>query len=145
MNIGEAGKASGVSAKMIRYYEQIGLLAPAHRTVSGYRVYADSDVHTLRFISRARDLGFSVEQMRDLLALWRDRSRASADVKAIAMKQVASLEEKAKALQAMSATLRHLAANCHGDRRPDCPILDDFAEGEHDHHRVGRDRFGVSA
>jgi Cu(I)-responsive transcriptional regulator len=129
MNIGEAGKASGVSAKMIRYYEQIGLIAPAHRTGSSYRVYAENDVHTLRFIRRARDLGFSVEQMKVLLALWRDRSRASADVKAIALDHIAELERKAAAIAEMTGTLRHLVRNCHGDDRPDCPIIEGFASG----------------
>ena len=95
MNIGEASKATGVSSKMIRYYEQIGLIKPAHRTDSSYRTYTDNDVHTLSFVRRARDLGFSVEQMKTLLALWRDRSRASADVKSIALEQVAELERKA--------------------------------------------------
>ena len=94
MNIGEASKASGVSSKMIRYYEQIGLIKPAHRTDSSYRTYTDNDIHTLRFVRRAKDLGFSVEQMKTLLALWRDRSRASADVKAIALEQVAELEHR---------------------------------------------------
>lgn len=127
MNIGQAAKATGISAKMIRYYESIGLISPAQRTESGYRVYGENDVHALRFINRARDLGFSVEQMQDLLALWRDRTRASADVKRIALTHVTVLEEKARALQAMSETLKHLAANCHGDDRPDCPIIDEFA------------------
>jgi Cu(I)-responsive transcriptional regulator len=129
MNIGEASKASGVSAKMIRYYEQIGLIKPAHRTDSSYRIYVDNDIHTLRFIRRARDLGFSVEQMKVLLALWRDRSRASADVKAIALEQIAELERKAAAIAEMTKTLKHLARNCHGDDRPDCPIIEGFAEG----------------
>lgn len=127
MNIGEASKASGISVKMIRYYEAIGLITSPLRTGSGYRVYSDNDIHTLRFIARARDLGFSVEQMDSLLALWRDRSRASAHVKVIAIEQIAVLEEKARALQAMSDTLRHLAEHCHGDDRPDCPIIDGFA------------------
>ncbi|SFC62988.1 Cu(I)-responsive transcriptional regulator [Bosea sp. CRIB-10] len=124
MNIGQAAEASGVSAKMIRYYEQIGLIEPPARSQSGYRVYAEPNVHTLRFVRRARSLGFSVEETGSLLALWRDRSRASADVKSLALKHVAELEEKAAALQAMAATLRHLASHCHGDQRPDCPILD---------------------
>ncbi|MGV3551604.1 Cu(I)-responsive transcriptional regulator [Rhizobium sp.] len=127
MNIGQASKASGVSAKMIRYYEQIGLIQPAHRTDSSYRIYADNDIHTLSFIRRARDLGFSVEQMKTLLALWRDRSRASADVKAIALEQIAELERKAAAIAEMTRTLKHLANTCHGDGRPDCPIIDGFA------------------
>lgn len=124
MNIGQAAEASGVSAKMIRYYEQIGLIEPPARSQSGYRVYAEPNVHTLRFVRRARSLGFSVEETGALLALWRDRSRASADVKTLALKHVAELEQKAAALQAMAATLRHLASHCHGDQRPDCPILD---------------------
>ena len=128
MNIGEAATASGVSAKMIRYYETNGLVPPAERTESGYRVYTEIDVHTLRFIRRARDLGFSVEKMVELLALWRDRRRASKNVKRVALEHVAALEAKVAELQAMSRTLRHLAANCHGDDRPDCPILDDLAE-----------------
>ncbi|PDT10215.1 Cu(I)-responsive transcriptional regulator [Rhizobium sp. M1] len=127
MNIGEAAKASGVSAKMIRYYEQIGLITPAHRTQASYRTYTDNDIHTLRFIRGARDLGFSVEQMRTLLALWRDRTRASADVKAMALEHVAELERKAEAIIAMTKTLKHLASHCHGDDRPDCPIIDEIA------------------
>ena len=128
MNIGEAAAASGISAKMIRYYESIGLTGPATRTASGYRVYTDADLHTLRFVRRARDLGFSVEQMHELLALWRDRSRASADVKRIALEHVAELERKAAELHAMADTLKHLARHCHGDARPDCPILADLGQ-----------------
>jgi Cu(I)-responsive transcriptional regulator len=138
MNIGQAAKASGVSAKMIRYYESIGLIEPVHRTDAGYRIYDDQDVHTLRFISRARDLGFSVDDMRELLALWRDRERASADVKAIALAHVEILEEKARALQQMSETLKHLASHCHGDGRPDCPIIEDFAKPELAKQRLKR-------
>jgi Cu(I)-responsive transcriptional regulator len=129
MNIGQAAAASGISAKMIRYYESIGLTAAPSRTGSGYRVYSDSEVHTLRFIRRARDLGFSIEQMRELLALWRDRSRASGDVKRIAMEHVAELERKARALQQMADTLHHLADHCHGDDRPDCPIIEELGAG----------------
>ena len=129
MNIGDASKASGVSSKMIRYYEQIGLIKPAHRTDSSYRTYTDNDIHTLRFVRRARDLGFSVEQMKTLLALWRDRSRASADVKAIALEQVAELERKAAAIAEMTKTLKHLVNNCHGDHRPDCPIIEGLEGG----------------
>lgn len=127
MNIGQAAANSGVSAKMIRYYESIGLIEPPARTAAQYRVYAEDDVHTLRFVRRARDLGFSLEETRELIALWRDRSRASADVKKLAMAHVRDLEEKAAELKAMADTLRHLAAHCHGDHRPDCPILADFA------------------
>jgi len=127
MNIGQAAAASGVSAKMIRYYESVGLTRPVVRTESGYRVYGDDDVHMLRFIRRARDLGFSVEQIGGLLALWQDRDRSSADVKRIALGHVAELEQKVEGLRQMIATLRHLSACCHGDDRPDCPILDDLA------------------
>ncbi len=127
MNIGEAAKQSGVSAKMIRYYESIGLIAAPQRTQAQYRVYAAEDVHSLRFIRRARHLGFSLEESRALLALWRDKSRASADVKQLAMSHVRDLEAKAAELQGMADTLRHLAAHCHGDGRPDCPILSDLA------------------
>jgi MerR family copper efflux transcriptional regulator len=146
MTIGEAARQSGVSAKMIRYYESIGLLAPAARSDAGYRSYGDSDVHSLRFIRRARDLGFTVEQMGDLLALWKDRSRASAEVKKIALDHVAILERKVAELQAMAGTLKHLAAHCHGDGRPDCPILEDLAQGVGpDPARVRRGKFGHTA
>ena len=128
MNIGEAARQSGVSAKMIRYYEASGLVPPAARSEAGYRHYTDADVHTLRFIRRARDLGFTVEQIAGLLALWRDRSRASADVKQLALRHVAELETKAAELQAMSRTLRALAERCHGDERPECPIVEDLAD-----------------
>jgi Cu(I)-responsive transcriptional regulator len=128
MNIGEAAKASGVSAKMIRYYEQIGLIPKATRSEAGYRSYGESDVHSLRFIRRARDLGFPVEQITQLLALWRDRSRASAKVKSVALKHIAELQARIADLQAMSQTLEHLVAHCHGDDRPDCPIIQDLAE-----------------
>ncbi|WP_448952075.1 Cu(I)-responsive transcriptional regulator [Labrys neptuniae] len=130
MNIGEAAAASGVSAKMIRYYESIGLMPQVARTEAGYRVYVDSDIHTLRFIRRSRDLGFSVEQMETLLALWSDRSRASSDVKRIATGHITALERKAREIEDMARTLRHLVQNCHGDNRPDCPILQDLSRGE---------------
>lgn len=128
MNIGEAAASSGVSAKMIRYYESIKLIRPPARTAAGYRVYQDEELHTLRFIRRARSLGFSIEETTDLLALWRDSGRASADVKRVALAHVRDLEKKAAELQSMARTLRHLANHCHGDNRPDCPILDDLAE-----------------
>lgn len=128
MTIGEAAAASGVSAKMIRYYETTGLIARAARSGAGYRHYTEADVHTLRFIRRARDLGFTTEAIAELLALWHDRSRHSADVKEIALGHVASLRERIAALEAMAATLTTLAAHCHGDQRPDCPILQDLAE-----------------
>jgi Cu(I)-responsive transcriptional regulator len=124
VTIHEASMTTGVSAKMIRHYESIGLIAAPARTENRYRQYGERDLHELGFIRRARDLGFSIEDIRHLLALWRDRSRSSAEVKAIATKHIAALEEKAAALQAMSRTLKHLAAHCHGDARPDCPILD---------------------
>jgi MerR family copper efflux transcriptional regulator len=109
---------------MIRHYESIGLIAAPARTENRYRHYGERDLHELGFIRRARDLGFPIEDIRHLLALWRDKSRSSAEVKAIAQKHVKVLEEKAAALQAMSRTLTHLAQHCHGDDRPDCPILD---------------------
>ena len=129
MNIGEAAKASGVSAKMIRYYESIGLIPSAGRTASGYRVHTMTDVQLLRFIRRARDLGFPVERIEELLALWQDRSRQSADVKRIALEQIAGLETRIREMQAMMDTLRQLADACCGDHRPDCPILADLLEG----------------
>ena len=129
MNIGEAAKASGVSAKMIRYYESIGLVPTAGRTGSGYRVYSGTDVQMLRFIRRSRDLGFPVEKIEELLALWRDRTRQSADVKRLAMQQIDGLERKVREMQAMIDTLRHLADACCGDDRPDCPILADLGQG----------------
>lgn len=130
MNIGEAAARSGVSAKMIRYYEATGLIAPAERSPTGYRRYGADDVHTLRFIRRARDLGFPVERIGELVALWRDRTRRSADVKAIATEQAAALRRKIADLEGMAATLDALAACCHGDDRPDCPILVDLADVE---------------
>jgi MerR family copper efflux transcriptional regulator len=127
MTIGEAAKSSGVSAKMIRHYESIGLLPKAQRTEAGYRLYDDNDVHTLRFIQRARSLGFPLETIRTLLALWRNRRRSSAQVKELALRHVADLERKIAEMQSMARTLKHLAHNCHGDERPECPILDDLA------------------
>ena len=137
MNIGKAAAASGVSAKMIRYYESIDLLAAARRTEAGYRFYTDEDVHVLRFIRRARDLGFSLADIAELLALWRDQGRASADVKGIALAHVAALERKIAELQGMADTLRTLAAHCHGDARPDCPILTDLDAAGRSHERSG--------
>lgn len=127
MNIGQAAEASGISAKMIRYYEETGLIPPAARRGSGYRDYADTDVHRLRFIRRARDLGFTVEQIGELLGLWSDRSRASADVKALAIGHVAALRAKMAEIEGMISTLEGLAATCHGNDRPDCPIIDSLA------------------
>ena len=129
MNIGEAAAASGVSSKMIRYYEQVGLIAPPVRTQSGYRVYGDNDIHALRFIRRARDLGFTVEQIAELMQLWRDMGRASADVKRLALEHVSVLEAKMREIEEMAKALKHLAATCHGDGRPDCPIIEELAHG----------------
>ena len=130
MNIGEAAKASGVSAKMIRYYESIGLVPAANRTVSGYRVYSETEIQILRFIRRSRDLGFPVEKIEELLALWRDRSRQSAEVKRIALEQIDNLRRKVEEMQGMIDTLRHLAVACCGDHRPECPILADLGQGD---------------
>lgn len=123
MNIGEASKASGVTAKMIRYYESIDLIKAGKRTDSGYRIYGENDVHTLRFIKRARTLGFSLEQIKDLLSLWQDPERASADVKAIARAHLEELEMRIRELSEMRDVLKHLEHACSGDHRPDCPIL----------------------
>jgi MerR family copper efflux transcriptional regulator len=125
-----AARASGVSAKLIRYYEQIGLIEAAGRTGGNYRIYDDRDVHTLRFIKRARSLGFSLERIQVLLGLWKDRGRASGEVKRVAMEHVDELDAKIRELQSMRDALRHLAHACHGDHRPDCPILADLAQGE---------------
>jgi MerR family copper efflux transcriptional regulator len=127
MNIGETARASGVSAKMIRHYEHIGLIRESSRTFSGYRQYHERDVHLLRFIRRARDLGFSLEQIRQLLSLWDDPERASADVKHLAEAHIADLDARIAALSDMRATLVALAQACHGDHRPDCPILQGLA------------------
>ncbi len=127
MNIGRAAQASGVSTKMIRHYESIALLPDATRTVAGYRVYRERDVHTLRFIRRARDLGFSMKEIGALLGLWNNRRRASADVKKLAARHLSELDEKIHELQEMRATLAHLAEHCHGDERPDCPILEELS------------------
>ncbi|MGU3777369.1 Cu(I)-responsive transcriptional regulator [Burkholderia metallica] len=123
MNIGDASRESGVSAKMIRYYEQVGLLAPSKRTDAGYRIYGADEIHILRFIRQARRLGFLVEDIRKLLTLWQDRSRASAEVKAIALEHVAELDKRIAELSDMRDILADLAAHCHGDGRPECPIL----------------------
>lgn len=129
MNIGEAAQASGVSAKMIRHYEEIGLIPTVARTDAGYRVYAERDVHLLRFVRQARVLGFSMKQIVDLMGLWLDQSRPSRKVKQLAQEHIRELDEKINELQAMKSTLEQLAQNCHGDARPDCPILD--ALGNH--------------
>ena len=127
MNIGHASKASGVSQRMIRHYEKIGLIPAAARRDSGYRDYSAADVHRLRFIANARDLGFPIEEIRKLLDLWSDRGRASSEVKALAESRAADLGRKADALQAMRHALLDLATRCHGDDRPDCPIIAQLA------------------
>ena len=127
MNIGEVAQASSVSAKMIRHYESIGLIRESTRTLAGYRQYHERDIHLLRFIRRARDLGFSLEQIRQLLSLWDDPERASADVKHLAEAHIADLDARIAALTEMRSTLVTLAHACHGDHRPDCPILQGLA------------------
>jgi Cu(I)-responsive transcriptional regulator len=130
MNIGRAGKMSGVSTKMIRYYEQTGLIPKAARHDSGYRDYDDADIHRLRFIRRARDLGFTVEQIGELLGLWSDRSRASSDVKSFALGHIERLRGKMAEIEAMVQTLETLADHCHGDDRPECPIIEGLADSD---------------
>jgi MerR family transcriptional regulator, copper efflux regulator len=129
VNIGRAAELSGISAKMIRYYETVGLLKSARRTASGYRDYNDQDIANLKFVQRARALGFSVKEIGDLLALWQRRSRASANVKAIASHHIEDIDRRIAELQTMKATLSKLVDCCHGDERPECPILDDLANG----------------
>jgi Cu(I)-responsive transcriptional regulator len=138
MNIGQAARATGISPKMIRYYEAAGLLGRVRRSASGYRTYEEADLHTLRFVRRARDLGFTVEQIGDLVSLWRNSHRSSATVKTLASRHLANLAKNIAELEAMSRTLAHLAENCHGDDRPDCPILEDLAQLER-HDRTVKD------
>jgi Cu(I)-responsive transcriptional regulator len=127
MDIGRAAKESGVSVKMIRHYEAIGLLPPPARTLANYRVYGPNDVHVLRFIKRARTLGFSMEDIKELVGLWKNRSRSSAAVKKIAGRHLEELTRKIAELQSIAATLEHLTKHCHGDHRPECPILEDLS------------------
>lgn len=129
LTIGQAAERSGVSPKMLRHYESLGLLPPVARTESGYRLYGDKEVHTLRFIRRARDLGFSMAEIAELLKLWQNRRRASAQVKRIAESHIADLDRRMAEMQAMRRALAELAHCCHGDDRPDCPILDDLSQG----------------
>ena len=138
MNIGEAAKASGVSAKMIRHYEEVGLLPTAERTEAGYRLYRDADVHTLRFIRHARDLGFSIPVIGELVGLWQNRRRSSRVVKAVAQAHIEELDQKAKDILAMKATLEHLVHCCNGDDRPDCPIIEGLAAEPGAHHHEPR-------
>jgi len=127
MNIGEAAKISGVNAKLIRHYESIGIVPKASRSEAGYRTYSETDVHILSFVKRSRNLGFSMKEIKKLVSLWRNKSRASAEVKNLAIKHVEEMEQKILELQSMVKTLKHLAKTCHGDNRPDCPILNDLA------------------
>lgn len=126
--IGEAAQRSGVSARMVRHYEGLGLLPAVARTESGYRQYGEADIHTLRFIKRSRDLGFSMEEIAELVGLWNNRRRASSSVKRIAEKHLGELEQRIADMQSMRNTLAHLVHCCHGDSRPDCPILDDLSK-----------------
>jgi MerR family copper efflux transcriptional regulator len=130
MNIGQAADAAGVNAKMIRYYESIGLISAASRTDSGYRQYNEKDIGTLRFIRRSRDLGFSIERIKTLLGLWEDRGRQSSEVKKLAGQYIAELDRDIEKLQSIRDQLQQLADCCHGDHRPDCPIIADLAAGE---------------
>jgi MerR family copper efflux transcriptional regulator len=129
MNIGEAAERSGLPAKTIRYYEETGLTAPATRAENGYRDYSETDVHKLRFVRHARGLGFSVEVCSRLLSLYEDKGRKSADVKAIALEHLEEVDHKIRELQELRSTLHHLVEHCHGDDKPDCPILEGIAEG----------------
>lgn len=127
LNIGEVARQTGVSAKTIRYYEETGLIPPADRAENGYRRYAQRAVHVLRFVKRARDLGFSVRDVGDLLTLWADASRESAEVKRLALRHLRDIEDKITELQKLRGAMQHLVDCCHGDERPDCPILDNLA------------------
>lgn len=126
MNIGEAAEKAGVTPKMVRHYESLGLLPKVHRTESGYRVYGEPEVHTLRFIKRSRDLGFSIPEISELVKLWQDRRRPSSSVKKVAATHLAELDRKIEEMQSMRKTLSHLIHCCQGDHRPDCPILEDL-------------------
>lgn len=127
VNIGEAASLAGVTPKMVRHYESLGLLPKVHRTESGYRVYTEAEVHTLRFIKRSRDLGFSMAEIAELVKLWQDRRRPSANVKKVATRHLEELDRKIEEMRSMRKTLAHLVHCCHGDDRPDCPILNDLA------------------
>jgi len=127
VNIGEAARLSGVSAKMVRHYESLGLLPRVTRSDSGYRQYSEAEVHTLRFIKRARDLGFSMDEIGELVGLWQNRRRASASVRRVAQKHAEELAQRIAQMQQMQRTLQHLIHCCHGDERPECPILDELA------------------
>jgi len=126
MNIGEVAKQSGVNSKMIRRYEELGIIPKAGRSFSGYRQYSSNDIHVLKFVKRSRELGFSMKDIKQLVSLWRNKSRTSSQVKNIAIKHINELEKKLAELQSMLKTLKHLSKNCHGDHRPDCPILEEL-------------------
>lgn len=128
MNIGEVAKASGINAKLIRHYESIGIIPKAGRSISGYRIYKESDVHILAFVKRARSLGFSMKEIKKLVSLWRNKTRASSEVRTLALNHVKQLETKISELQSMVDTLKNLSKHCHGDHRPDCPILEGLAD-----------------
>lgn len=145
MNIGEAAKASGVSAKMVRHYESVGLFPEPKRTEAGYRQYSDSEVHTLRFIRQARDLGFSIHEIGVLVGLWQDRKRPSREVKALAQAHIQDLERKAADLLAMKSALEYLVRRCRGDDRPDCPILESLADDETPSAKVAPARRGLQS
>lgn len=127
MNIGEAAKISGVNAKLIRHYESIGIIPKASRSEAGYRTYTETDVNILAFVKRSRNMGFSMKEIKKLVSLWRNKTRASAEVKGLAIKHIDEMEKKITELQGMVKSLKHLAKCCHGDQRPDCPILDNLA------------------
>ncbi len=130
VNIGEAAKISGVNAKLIRHYESIGIIPKASRSDAGYRTYSDTDVHILSFVKRSRNLGFSMKEIKKLVSLWRNKNRASSEVKSLAIKHIDEMEQKVCELQGMVKTLKNLANNCHGDHRPDCPILLDLGTSQ---------------
>lgn len=127
MNIGEVAKVSGVNAKLIRHYEAIGIIPKAQRSDSGYRIYKESDAHILGFVKRARSLGFSMKEIKKLVGLWKNKNRASSEVKQLAREHIVRLEKKILELESIRDTLKHLSQHCHGDHRPDCPILEDLA------------------
>lgn len=128
MTIGELAKKTGVNTKLIRHYESIGLISKATRTISGYRIYQENDIHILRFVKRSRNLGFPMKEIKQLLSLWKNKGRASRDVKTLALQHLSLLEKKIFELQEMADALKSLSKNCHGDQRPDCPILDSISE-----------------
>lgn len=127
MNIGQAAKASGVNAKLIRHYESIGIIPKAQRSEAGYRIYSEADVHILEFVKKARGLGFSMKEIKKLVSLWRNKSRASSEVKALALAHVKEMEQKIAELDSMVQTLKYLSKHCHGDHRPDCPIIENLS------------------